>query len=266
MIFINEDKYKNNKGIYCIRNLLNNKRYVGQTAENFQRRYLHHRWKLNNNSHDNEYLQKSWNKNGSKNFVFEIIEIIDDISKLDEMEIKYITLYKEKKLSYNMLLGGQGRRGFKMKESAKKLIGQKNKEHMTGRKHNQSTKYKMSQSRSGQPYTRYKKTTIINEEIAYQIKEMLINGITTIEISSNLDISYNVVNGILSNNTWDNVKIEGWEEFQNNRLKTYRLTKEDAKQIRRLAENGMKINDIAKLYNKERHTISNIIHYRTFKE
>jgi group I intron endonuclease len=266
LVFIYQEEYKNKYGIYCIRNVINNKKYIGQTGENFQRRYWHHKWKLENECHDNQYLQLSWNKYGSENFVFEVIEVVDDISLLDNKEIEHIELYKNQNLSYNILLGGKGRRGFKMKESTKKLIAKKNKIHMTGRKLSLTTKLKMSESRTGQPYTIYRKTTVINDDVAYQIKEMLISGISATEVAKRMNISYKVVNGILSNDTWSHVEVDGWEEYQKNRPKIYRLTKEDTEKIRQLAKDGILIKDIAKLYNKSRHTISNIIHFKTFKK
>lgn len=125
MIFINQEKYKNNFGIYGIVNKVNSKIYVGQTRENFQRRYWHHRWKLNDGSHDNLHLQNAWNKYGEENFEFVVLEKIDDIGLLDELEISYINYYKQQNQSYNILLGGGGRRGVPMSEHAKKLIGEK---------------------------------------------------------------------------------------------------------------------------------------------
>ena len=97
MDFIEESKYKNNYGIYGIVNILNWNIYVGQTSESFQRRYWHHRWKLNDGSHDNAHLQKAWNKYGDENFQFIILEIVNDKNLLDDLEIKYISYYKKRK-------------------------------------------------------------------------------------------------------------------------------------------------------------------------
>ena len=46
MIFVEESKFKKEIGIYKIVNLANGKVYIGQTGQNFQRRYWHHQWKL----------------------------------------------------------------------------------------------------------------------------------------------------------------------------------------------------------------------------
>ena len=107
MNFINQEKFKDNYGIYGIVNKINGKTYIGQTGERFLRRYWHHQWKLKNGSHDNKYLQESWNKYGEDNFDFVVIEVVSNRSLLDELEIKYINKYKSNNQSYNMLLGGR---------------------------------------------------------------------------------------------------------------------------------------------------------------
>ena len=60
-------------GIYSIENVVNHKKYIGQSI-NIKSRWCKHKVDLNNGSHDNDYLQKSWNKYGENNFEFEILE------------------------------------------------------------------------------------------------------------------------------------------------------------------------------------------------
>ena len=78
--FIQEQKYRNYIGIYGIKNIINNKIYIGQTRESFIKRYWHHRCLLNNNHHDNPHLQSAWNKYGSDNFIFIDANITDLMS------------------------------------------------------------------------------------------------------------------------------------------------------------------------------------------
>lgn len=59
--------------IYCIKNILNNKVYIGSSV-NFNKRKNLHLHYLKNNKHHSNHLQKAWNKYGKENFVFEIIE------------------------------------------------------------------------------------------------------------------------------------------------------------------------------------------------
>jgi len=60
-------------GIYEIKNLINGKMYIGQSA-NIAKRKNEHFLALKNGKHYNEHLQRSFNKYGEDNFIFKIIE------------------------------------------------------------------------------------------------------------------------------------------------------------------------------------------------
>ncbi len=77
-----------NSGIYQIRNLINDKIYIG-SAVDIQSRWYCHTSQLNNNLHHNTHLQKSWNKYGSQSFVFEILESVHDKNDLITREQFY---------------------------------------------------------------------------------------------------------------------------------------------------------------------------------
>ena len=62
-----------NSGIYKITNITNNKVYIGSSVNISNREYKHF-WMLDKGIHDNEYLQKSYNKYGKDVFIFEIVE------------------------------------------------------------------------------------------------------------------------------------------------------------------------------------------------
>ena len=265
MIFKHKDILENKFGIYMIRNVVNNRVYIGQTGQSFKRRYWMHLWKLNNNQHDNIILQRAWNKYGQECFVFEVVEVVTDKTRLDSLETSYIQNYKKSGGSYNILDVASTRRGIPMSEKAKRLVGEKNRVHMNGKKHSDETKRRMSLSRIGKEYTRIKKTNVLNEDIVVEVKRRLMFGDNIKTVADTLGVTYGSVNGILSNDSWSNVIVEGWNEFINSRKKTYRLTYDIALKIREEYSNGSSITELCKKYNKERHTISNIIHYRTFK-
>jgi len=77
--------YEKKSGIYCIRNLINGKRYIGQASVLINRKYYHFS-ELKRNCHHNKYLQRSYNKYGVENFIFEILLIC---------EKEYLTHYEQ---------------------------------------------------------------------------------------------------------------------------------------------------------------------------
>lgn len=135
-------------GIYRITNLVNGKTYIGKTGVSFGDRWDCHKAQLNGGYHDNPHLQKAWNKYGSKSFEFAVVEVVDDVSVLDDLERKYIKEYRSIGKCYNVLDGGDGGffLGSHLSEDARRKIGEKNRVNMTGRKASEETKRKMSSS------------------------------------------------------------------------------------------------------------------------
>lgn len=94
--------------IYAIINQINNKIYIGQTLR-FDRRITEHKSKLNNQYHNNSYLQRSWNKYGEEKFEFKILE--DNICKneLYDRERYWIDHFNTfEGEGYNLTCGGFG--------------------------------------------------------------------------------------------------------------------------------------------------------------
>ena len=83
-----EQSLKNKLGIYCLINIVNQKRYVG-SSKNLQQRLLKHRSLLRKNKHENSKLQNSWNKYNEQMFEYYILEYCEE-ELLTQREQYYI--------------------------------------------------------------------------------------------------------------------------------------------------------------------------------
>lgn len=151
-------------GIYKIRNKLNNKIYIGSSA-NIKSRWACHVAQLNGQYHHSVYLQRSWNKYGSDNFIFEIIENCT-VDKLLEIEQNYLDTLKpyDVKNGYNTIRIAGGVSGYTHTTESKELMRnaklginlsdehkQKIKMGCAGRKLSESHKQKLSIIKKNKP-------------------------------------------------------------------------------------------------------------------
>ena len=110
-----------NSGIYCIKNLINNKIYVGSSV-NIEQRFTEHKHGLNNNTHHNSHLQRS-------------LETKKKMSKAQKGKI--ISFEQRIKISNSL-------KGNKLSEETRIKIGKKS----AGRLHSEETKAKIGKSNS----------------------------------------------------------------------------------------------------------------------
>lgn len=110
--------------IYLVTNLINDKKYVGQTCVAFEyrkRKHLKHAFVYYSQSKFYEALRKY----GQSNFKWIIIEEIDDLNLLNERETYWIEYYDSFNNGYNMTLGGDSVRGYHHTEESKQKIKDK---------------------------------------------------------------------------------------------------------------------------------------------
>lgn len=185
-------------GIYCIENITNHKRYIGQSV-NIEARWCSHKKDLNHGTHDNDYLQKAWNKYGEEKFIFYILETCEH-SLLDERESYYIDYYNslDRNYGYNLKTGGQNggsevsehvrqKQSSALKQSyatnkdlrekrksdalkqwsdpeiKNKITGSNN--GMYGKHHSDETRQKMSEKKKGKPSTKRNTTPVLCVEL-----------------------------------------------------------------------------------------------------
>ena len=166
--------YLDNKGfigyIYCITNEINKKKYIGQTIQEYEKRWYRHIYELNNNKHMNKHLQSAWDKYGESNFSFEILETLkcnseEELRKsIDEKETFYISKWNllNREYGYNVAEGGSNGNNFAGKsEEELNEIKRKKSESMKGKNvgkyHSDESKKKMSESHKGEKNPNYGK-------------------------------------------------------------------------------------------------------------
>lgn len=79
-------------GIYCIKNKISGKVYIG-SSKNIERRFRRHRTELNTKRHSNKHLERAYQRDGEENFDFIILEICLE-EELISKEIYYINKYE----------------------------------------------------------------------------------------------------------------------------------------------------------------------------
>lgn len=94
--------YPKCSGIYKIKNIFNDKVYVG-SAKNLDKRIKNHIWGIYKNKHRNIMLTQAFNKYGYDNFYFIILEICDyeEIVERENLWIDYYQSFK-KENGYNI--------------------------------------------------------------------------------------------------------------------------------------------------------------------
>ena len=137
-----------NSLIYVIKNITNDKRYVG-SAVNFYNRKKQHLSLLKRGLHHSVLLQRAWNKYGEKSFVFEILEKVSDIKQLIEKEQYYLDFYESynSKNGYNICNKAGNTLGFKHSDKTKKLMSL-NHTGVSTRPCSNETKNKISKTKS----------------------------------------------------------------------------------------------------------------------
>ena len=131
-------------GVYSITNVVNGKRYIGQSVH-VESRWAVHRRYLRSGRHWNPYLQAAWGKYGESFFKFEVLVVELDRTNLVPLEAATMLKYgsRNREFGYN-LQGAQGVIGDHDYWMRRGLASR-------GWKHTEDAKRKMSEWHTGVP-------------------------------------------------------------------------------------------------------------------
>lgn len=120
--------YDNSFGVYAIKNILNNRIYIGSTTVCFQTRYEKHINSFKNKT-NSRFMQNDYEKCGSHKFAMFILEIVNTVEKVLGREQYWLDyFYDNQKDCYNISPTAGNCRGIKLTENRKKNLSIKAKE------------------------------------------------------------------------------------------------------------------------------------------
>ena len=155
-------------GIYQIRNLVNGKIYIGSAVLLIRREKDHFR-QLKKDQHPNRKLQRAWNKHGEQNFLFEIVEEVQERENLIETEQFYLEALRPE---YNICKTAGSTLGLKFTEEAKQKMSESRKgekHHFFGKHLSEEVKQKLSELRMGEKNHNFGKN--LSEETKQKMSE-----------------------------------------------------------------------------------------------
>ena len=149
-------------GIYKIKNIKNNKVYIGSSIDIINRWY-DHKTRLNKKRHHSIKLQRAFNKYGKECFIYDIIEECES----DYLIIKeqyYIDLFDSYKNGYNSVPNAKNNLGMIHSDETKEKIrdASKGNKNMLNKKHTDETKNLISEKLKG---------TILSENTKLKMSE-----------------------------------------------------------------------------------------------
>ena len=268
MRFLNRKNNGSKKGIYCIKNIKNNKMYIGATSRNFRSRYSLHNSLLRRNKHNSKF-QRDYNEFGDDCFVFEILFVSENNDEIIEKENEFIRKYNSIEEGYNCAYNIPG--GLVFSENTRSKISESTRKRSSERKMTEENRIDLSKANKGIKRTEEEKEhlsiifsgknsnfAVLTEDEVVNIKRDFIDGMSIKDISKKYKISVQNAKEIKYNLRWKYTEVEGWKEFQMNRKHPRALTDDEYNDIIEMIKNGDCNNKIAKKHHISFDRIKNI--------
>lgn len=251
--------------IYKIINNINGKVYIGQTIRSLEKRFQLHCQKSNPCIKIKNAIQKY----GKENFTIELICETKEQEEADKLEIFWISYFDSTKSGYNIAVGGTNgvMTGRKHTEESKHKMSKAQsgeKSFMYGKHHTNETKLKISESHSGEKNHMYGKTGEKNPLFGKHLSEEMKKKISESLLGSNHPMygkyfSKEHKQKISEANSGEKSYLFGKPAINR------KLTLEVANKIREEYSTGVfSYRQLAKIYNINQSTISNIINNKTY--
>jgi group I intron endonuclease len=106
-------------GIYSIRHLDSDRRYIG-SAVSIYHRWAAHRSYLTKGGHQNSYLQRAWVRYGADRFIFEVIEYVD-VDLLIEREQHWLNQFARPQL-FNLRRDARSNKGIRLSDETRQKL------------------------------------------------------------------------------------------------------------------------------------------------
>lgn len=134
-------------GVYLIRNTVNGAGYVGSSRKSIYERWLRHIKALRENRHDNQWLQRAWNKYGEAAFEIVVHEEVSDADKVLAREQHWIDwfLARDPEQCYNLSRKAYGGGPREWTPEQKRRFSERQMGHAVS----QETREKLSKANSG---------------------------------------------------------------------------------------------------------------------
>lgn len=285
--------------IYKATNKLNQKVYIGLTSLTLAARMTAHYWQARSSS-KNYHFYNAIRKYGWEVFKWEVIDRAENYENLIQLEIEYIKKYDSFNNGYNSTLGGEGTKGIDHKGSknSRAIISEEdallivdllieNEKTITeiaamfnvdpgivkniNRGKTWTHLYELSPIEQGRKKMHANvageknSNTDLTDAIVYDMKKMLTEGATRVEVENKYGVSPQLLQRIIRGVHWAHVVYEGFcvkaeEEEKKEREK-------EVKKIRELMAEGLSNQEVNALFDNKfaKGFLVEVRNFKTFK-